>query len=410
MSTSPVSFGIIGLGQRGNDHLRILLALPEASIVAVCDKYEDRALAAQTRVTEASGTSPFLTTNYNELLARPDVTAVVISTDWEMHVPIAIAAMRAGKTVALEVGGAYTVEDCHRLVQVWEETRVPFMFLENCCYYKDELLATAMVRDGRFGRIVHCSGSYSHDLRKEVATGKEKRHYRLRNYLSRNAENYPTHELGPIARLLNVNRGNRMVSLVSVASLAAGMESYVKKNADTLDPALQGVRFAQGDIVNTIITCQNGETILLTLDTTLPRSYSRSFTVRGTDGFYTQETNSVFLDGEKEYSSPAKFAANNLNNAEQYVERYLPDIWKTTTEEERKLFHGGMDGVMWKCVLKAIQNGEAMPIDVYDAASWMVVTALSEESIRRGGAPMEIPDFTSGAWLLREPQDVLPLG
>jgi hypothetical protein len=201
-----------------------------------------------------------------------------------------------------------------------------------------------------------------------------------------------------------------MVSLVSVASLAAGMESYVKKNADTLDPALQGVRFAQGDIVNTIITCQNGETILLTLDTTLPRSYSRSFTVRGTDGFYTQETNSVFLDGEKEYSSPAKFAANNLNNAEQYVERYLPDIWKTTTEEERKLFHGGMDGVMWKCVLKAIQNGEAMPIDVYDAASWMVVTALSEESIRRGGAPMEIPDFTSGAWLLREPQDVLPLG
>lgn len=410
MKKEFIKAGLIGLGQRGNDHLKILLHLPDARIVAVCDKYEDRVENAKQKVLDSAGTLPFATTDYHQLLASPEVEMVVIATDWELHVPIAIDAMRAGKIVALEVGGAYTVEDCYRLVAAWEETRVPFMFLENCCYYKNELLATAMARDGKFGRIVHCMGSYSHDLRKEVATGKEKRHYRLRNYLSRNAENYPTHELGPIARLLNVNRGNRMVSLVSVASLSAGMEEYVKKHADSLDPSLQGKRFAQGDIVNTIITCQNGETILLTLDTTLPRSYSRSFTVRGTAGFYSQDTNSVFFDGDKEYSRPDKYIAANLNNAEAYEERYLPRIWKEISEEDKKLFHGGMDGIMWHYILEALKNGEELPIDVYDAASWMVVTALSEESIRRGGAPMEIPDFTSGAWLMRQPKDVLPLG
>ena len=125
--------GMIGLGQRGSDHLKMLLAFPEARIVAVCDKYEDRAEKGRDRVEETSGASPFTTTDYHTLLAHKDVDAVVIATDWEMHVPIAVDAMRAGKAVMLEVGGAYTVEDCYRLVRTWEETRVPFMFLENCC-------------------------------------------------------------------------------------------------------------------------------------------------------------------------------------------------------------------------------------------------------------------------------------
>ncbi len=40
-----------------------------------------------------------------------------------------------------------------------------------------------------------------------------------------------------------------------------------------------------------------------------------------------------------------------------------------------------------------------MPVDVYDAAAWMSVTALSEKSIAEGGAPQTFPDFTRGKWI-----------
>jgi hypothetical protein len=137
--------------------------------------------------------------------------------------------MKAGKYVGVEVGGAYSVDDCWRLVRTYEETGVPCMLMENCCYGRQELLVLNMVKQGLFGDIVHCQGGYRHDLREEITNGRENRHYRLRNYMNRNCENYPTHELGPIAKILGINRGNRMVSLVSMSSQAKGLHEYIQK-------------------------------------------------------------------------------------------------------------------------------------------------------------------------------------
>ena len=157
----------------------------------------------------------------------PEIDAVVIMASWESHLNLACDAMRAGKYTAVEVAGAYSVEDCWKLVRTHEETGVPCMMLENCCFGRDELMVLNMVRRGLFGEVVHCQGGYRHDLREEVSTGREMRHYRFRNYLYRNCENYPTHELGPIANVLDINRGNRMLTLVSVASKAAGLHEYL---------------------------------------------------------------------------------------------------------------------------------------------------------------------------------------
>ena len=195
----------------------------------------------------------------------------------------------------MEVGGASSIEECWRLVRTQEETHSKFMFLENCCYGKNEMLVRNIVNDGLFGDIIHCHGAYSHDLREEIACGKENRHYRLQQYLTRNCENYPTHELGPIAKILGINRGNRMVSMVSVASKSAGLERYINDRKDSfVNKELIGKKFKQGDTVNTLITCAGGETISLRLDTTLPKSYSREFTVRGTKGRYEENTSSIF--------------------------------------------------------------------------------------------------------------------
>jgi len=310
----------------------------------------------------------------------------------------------------MEVGGAYTLEECWELVSAYEETKTPFMFLENCCFDKTELMATFMARDGLFGEIVYCSGAYSHDLREEVASGKENRHYRLRNYLNRNCENYPTHELGPIAKILDINRGNRMLSVVSVASKAAGMENYIKRNSDKY-PDLKDIKFKQGDIVNTLITCSGGQTISLILDTTLPGVYDRDLIIKGTKGMYNQSANFAVIDGEVEHTkwTGIENTMDLINSAVKYEEKYLPEFWKNLTEEQKNSGHGGMDGYMLDIFFDAIRNGDEMPIDVYDAAAWMSISCLSEQSIALGGAPVTVPDFTRGKWLIRPRKDVVTI-
>ncbi len=404
-----VNVGIIGFGCRSYGMTDILLGFEDVEVVAVCDKYEDRVQNGLKLVKEKKGNDAFGTTDYKELLALDTVDAVYIATDWNMHFPIAIDAMKAGKTVALEVGGAYSVEDCWELVDTCEKTGAKFMFMENCCYNREELLATAIARTGAFGRIVQLSGAYSHDLRNEVTRGKENRHYRLNEYLNRNCENYPTHELGPMAKVLNINRGNRMVSLVSVATGSFGMEEYVENNKDNINPDLIGVDFAQGDIINTIITCENGETMLLRLDTSLPRSYNREFTIRGTKGMYEQNTNSVYFDGQPEYWSSLEYIENYKNTAEKYKD-LLPNEWKIITKEALEAGHGGMDYVELREFIDRVKDGGEMLCDVYDAAAWMVVSCLSEESIKQGGMPQAIPDFTRGAYKARPSKDVLKFG
>lgn len=344
------------------------------------------------------------------MLADGEIEAVLICSSWDEHIRMAIQSMRAGKITAMEVGGAYDIEECWELVRTYEETKTPIMLMENCCFDRFELLATSLVRAGKLGEIVHCHGAYSHDLRDEVLGGYVNRHYRLDNYKKRNCENYPTHELGPIAKLLDINRGNRMISLVSVASKSAGLEAFsqTEKNPDA---SLRGVKFAQGDIVNTIITCANGETISLKLDTTLPKYYSREFTVRGTKGLCNQEANMVMLEDESnfhEFFEPEKTLERQLNSAQKY-NSYLPSAWRDITAEEKALGHGGMDYFMLKEFFNCIEEKREFPIDVYDAASWMCITALSEQSVATGGTVRFIPDFTRGKWIKRPRKDVISL-
>lgn len=394
-----VKIAAIGLGARGQSILKdLLLGMNHLTVTAVCDTYADRTERGAEIVEKATGVRPFASTHYREILERPDVDAVLIMSAWESHVPMAVAAMERGIAVGMEVGGAYSLEDCWQLVRTWERTRVPFMFLENCCYGRTEMTVMNMVRKGLFGDIVHCEGGYCHDLRNEIARGEENRHYRLRNYLTRNCENYPTHELGPIAQILNINRGNRMISLVSVASRAAGLNDYAAQNPSSVNPSLATTRFAQGDVVTTIIKCAGGETITLTLDTTLPRPYSRGFTVRGTRGMYTEDNHSVYLDSDFTEADHWRWRAQ-WNNAEAYFEKHLHPTWEAYLKNGVFGGHGGMDGLVYGEFIECVRTGKPCPIDVYDAAAWMAVTPLSEASIAMGGAPVAFPDFTGGAWV-----------
>lgn len=401
-----INIVLVGCGCRGTSLAKVVINNPNYVLVGVCDTYEDKAQDFAKEMREERGLEFLVYTDYQKMFdeAKPD--AVLIAASWEQHVAIALDAMRKKIAVALEVGGAYCEEDCWDLVRVWEETQTPFMIMENCCFNSEELLATNLVRHGILGKVNYCHGAYMHDLREEISYGDINRHYRLRNYMHRNCENYPTHELGPIAKLLNINRGNRMVSLVSCASSALGLHEYVQ-DKEGLE-YLADKEFKQGDIVETLITCENGELISLRLDTTLPNFYSREFTVRGTKGLYMQNGNMVLLDGKyEEIWEPKNTFKKYLDNATEYYDEYLPEMWKNATEDVLKSGHGGMDYFEFVVFADCLKNGKEMPCDVYDAATWMAVTYLSEESIKKGGAPVQVPDFTKGKYKDRKPQDVI---
>ena len=269
--------------------------------------------------------------------------------------------------------------------------------MENCCWDKFELLCTGLAKAGKLGEIVHCHGSYSHDLRDEILGGNVNRHYRLENYITRNCENYPTHELGPIAKLLNINRGNRFLSICSFASKACGFKQRAKEiNSDITD-------YAMGDVVSSIIKCANGETIALTHSISLPRPYSRDCRVQGTKGIWLEDAKGIFIEGISETQINIDVAGNPYSShlwdpVDKFYEEYDHPIWKEFRDNPTG-GHGGMDTLALRAFLDAVRNRTVPPIDVYDCAAWMAVTALSEASIAAGSVPVPFPDFTNGKWI-----------
>ena len=391
-----IRLAVLGLGARGIGQLKTLLEMEDVEITLVCDLYADRTKAAAEIVEAQRGRRPFETLRYEEAIDRSDVDAAIIMTSWETHVPLAVFAMRCGKRPAFEVGGAASVEECWELVRASEETGIPAMMLENCCYGETELTLLRMVHEQVFGTLVHCAGAYSHDLRDEIGNGDIIRHYRQRHFLHRNGELYPTHELGPIANYLNINRGNRMVTLTSMASKACGLHEWLGNHRQDR-PDLVGAQVNEGDVVVTLIRCANGETIQLTHDCTLPRFYSRGGVIRGTKGMWMEDGRMIFLEGRTPVD-PKDWAHKPESDA-KYMQEYMHPLWKAYRDFGVRGNHDGMDYLVLRAFVESVQNQSEPPIDVYDAAAWMSVTALSEASIAAGSMPMPVPDFTNGRWI-----------
>ena len=395
MKKDVIKVGFVGAGARGPLLLRQMVNMSDVEVAAVCDKYEDRTQNMKEIVEQAGRPAPFTTQDYKEMIARGGLDAVVIATDWNLHIPIAIEFMEAGIRVGMEVGGCDSLEECWEMVRTYRRTGVELMMLENCCYGKEEMMVLNMVKEGFFGDVVHMTGSYSHYLADQIVAGKEKRHYRLRNYMNRNCENYPTHAFGPLCKLININHGNRLISLTSTASKAAGLKAYMKdheiENKELLDK-----EFNQGDIVTTTIKCAHGETITLMLDTTLPCYGTRSQMICGTKARYYEVNRSVY-DTAKH--TKEEFWRPQWGNLDDYNDKYMHPLWKEYEEVGVRAGHGGMDWLVLRAFVESVKNQTKPPIDVYDAAAWMCITPLSEASIAKGGMPVEIPDFTYGQWI-----------
>ncbi|MBQ3140708.1 MAG: gfo/Idh/MocA family oxidoreductase, partial [Clostridia bacterium] len=202
---------------------------------------------------------------------------------------------------------------------------------------------------------------------------------------------------GPIAKWLNINRGNRMLSLVAMSSKAVGINDWIRKNKGS-DFENADALFAEGDIVTTLIKCAHGETITLVHDTTLPRPYSRANVLQGTNAIWSEDKHSVLIDGEAKSNG----WDHEWTNLDELYERFEHPLWKWFRERKIEAGHGGMDYLSMRAFVDSVKYGTEPPIDVYDAAAWMVITVLSEDSVAMGSMPVAIPDFTNGKWTRRK--------
>ncbi len=394
-----VRIGAVGISGRGSGMLELLLAVPGVVCPCVCDKYEDRAERGIEIVKNSENYDGYEVKSYldyEEMLDKEELDALVVFTTWITHSKIAIAGMNHGLNVAMEVGGAASIEECWELVRTSERTGKFCMLLENCCYDRNEMAVFNMVKQGLFGEIIHCEGGYRHDLRDEISLGRENRHGRLFNFQNRNGELYPTHQLGPISKVLGINRGNRFLSLVSMSSKSRGLNQWIKENKGE-DYDLYGYDFACGDVVTTIIKCAHGETITLTHDCCLPRPYTRNYLVQGTKGIFSDidDAAACAITGVTE-------TTHDWTKFETIREKYDHPLWAQYEKAGVKAGHGGMDYLVLSAFVEACQVGSQPPIDVYDTAAWMAITCLSEQSVAMGGMPVPVPDFTNGMWIDRE--------
>ncbi len=392
-----VRIGFVGVGLQGGSHVQNLLRIPGVEIAAICDIDESRAREVASWVAAADRPAPELytrgETDFKRLCARDDIDLVFNSTPWKWHVPVCVEAMASDKHVAVEVPAAYTVDGCWQLVEAAERNRRHCVMMENCCYGRREMMILRMVRAGLLGEILHAEGAYIHDLRAIKFSDQNEGLWRLDHSIGRNGNLYPTHGIGPLAQCLDIGRGDRFESLVSMSSNARGLKLYAERNLAPGDPRIRD--YALGDMNTSLIRTANGRTIVLQHDTTSPRPYSRINLIQGTGGTVTGYPDRIYVEGRSE--------GHDWQQLDDYRDEFEHPLWTELERDAEGAGHGGMDYLEDYRLVECLRAGTATDMDVYDAADWSVICELSEISVAAGSRPVEFPDFTRGAWKVRRP-------
>jgi hypothetical protein len=388
-----VRIGFVGVGLQGGSHVRNFLGIDGVEIVAVCDINETRAGEVAGWV-EAEGRHPPTLytrgeTDFVRLCETEELDLVFTATPWEWHVPVCVAAMENGKHAATEVPAAYTVEECWRLVELAEKHAKHCVMMENCNYDRPEMMVFNMARRGLFGEIVHAECGYLHDLRAIKFEDRNEGLWRRAHAMVRDGNLYPTHGLGPVANVMDINRGDQLDYLVSMSSPSIGLYEWGRDHYPEGHPK-RSERYVLGDVNTTMIKTVRGRTIFVSHDTNLPRPYSRIHLVQGTKGLFQGYPNRVYVEGTSE--------EHRWDDWEAWRTEYEHPIWQDLEERSQGAGHGGMDYIEDFQLIKALREGKPTDMNVYDAAMLSVVCPLTEWSTRNRSRPVDVPDFTRGRW------------
>lgn len=393
-----VRIGIIGLGNRGPSHLETMRMIEGVEIRALCDLLPERAAAANKRLS-GSIHKPTLYSGGEEewkrLCEQEDIDLVMITTPYYMHAEMAVYAMEHGKHAASEVPAAATLEECWKLVETAERTKKHCMMLENYAYGFFQLLTLNMARKGFFGEIVHGECAYNTSkMGNNFSKSMYWNMWWLRLYATKKGNIYPTHGLGSVAQIMNINRGDRFDYLVSMESSDFMMQAKARELAAKDDFFKEFAnREYRGNINSTIIRTVKGRTILVQHDATSPRGpHTTIHHITGTRAM------------AQEYPLPPRISKDlsgwvPQDEYDAIAREYTPAIITRIGELTKQVGgHGGGDLLEdWRLV-DCLRNGLPLDQDVYDAAAWSSIVSLSEWSVLNRSNSIDIPDFTAGAW------------
>ena len=407
-----VRVACIGVGARGAPAVHRIAMIPGTEVVAIADLFQDRVDWQVKWLKDNGKPAPAFALagpeGYKAICESDKVDVIYSVTPWHMHVPIALYAMEHGKVSLVEVPGALTVDDCWRLIETSERTGMPCMMLENCCYGEYEMAMFNMVKQGVFGELVHGEAAYIHDQRSlqynsryhtldghPDATVAGRPGWTLDFYSKHSGNWYPTHGLGPVAKYMDINRGDNFDFLVSLDSKQANYHHYGR---ELYSDWRKDFKVKMGDMNLSLIRTKLGRSILLEHDVASPRPYSRLNLISGTKGMAMSYPEfKVALEEKTGDGKAHKYLDPEATEAIR--RKYKHPMWQVAGEIAKKVGgHGGMDFIMDLRWSYCLQNGLPLDTDVYDLAAWSSMVELTEKSVDSGSRPVDCPDFTRGAW------------
>ncbi len=402
----PVRVGSVGVGNRGTSLLKALLSLEGVEVPAVCDIDLAAADRASKLLVKRGRKAPELYTkgdeDFRRLMRRGDLDAVLIATPWEWHTPMAVEAMKQGKYAGVEVPCAIELDQCWELVRTHEATGVPCMMLENWSFRRDNLAVLNMIRAGLFGEIVHCHCAHSHNCIHWYFDAQGRPRWSGNHLLNRNADQYPTHSLGPVLSWMDINCGDRFDYLVSMSTRTLGIKDQLERKYGKDHPPAK-LPYKQGDIVTTMVKTVKGNTIVIANDMQLPRPYDNRWLIQGTRGLYNEQRDAVYIEGvSPKHEEWEPFGP--------YQKKYEHALWKNSSAELLRQGHGGTDSIELREFIRSVRAKTPTPIDVYDSVTMSVVVPLSARSLAAGSQPVECPDFTAGKWRATRPKFAVERG
>jgi len=405
-----VRVGFVGAGVKGMEHIANLLKIEGVELRAVCDVREEACLQTQLAAKQSGKKSPTAYSkgdrDFERMCSEEELDLVYTATPWEWHVPVLLAAMRNGKHAATEIPAAITVDECWELVDTAEKTGRHCSMMENVNYMREEMLMLNMVRKGLFGELIHVEGAYEHDTRFLKITDFGDGLWLGEHHARRNGNLYPCHAIGPLAWYLNINRGDRLDYMVSMSSKARGMNLYAQEHLPE-GHAKRIKQYINGDINSSLIRTVNGVTIILKHDSDLPRPYSRAHLVQGTRGIIRRFPEFKYCF---EHSNPHP----NWEQGDKLFSEHEHPLWikalaqlaketKTEKPDPNQITGDYLEDMR---LIQALRKGVPPDFDVYDAATWSVLSALSEESVANRSRPIDVPDFTRGKWKSNLPVEI----
>jgi predicted dehydrogenase len=379
---SDINIGVLGADRRGR--ISLLAHKPEEGvrITAVCGLHPDRLAFYK----EKCGEDVLITSDYKEILAKPEIDVVFVCTPDHLHIEHASAALRAGKHVYLEKPMAITVEDCDTLIRISEETGKILYVGHNMRFFPVMAKMHSLIAEGRIGKVeaVWCRHFISYGGEAYFKDWHSERQYTNGLLLQKGA-----HDIDIIHWLA----GGHTQRVVGMGKLSVydkvtdrrqeGEMPEVTFNTANWPPLAQKGMSPKIDV-------EDHSMILMQLDNGVQASYQqchytpddcRNYTIIGTEGR---------IENYGDFSTPEKWATVHLWNQRNGYNEMGHEVFRIAPLAGT---HGGADPKIIADFINYVRTGKHTGATLLDARASVVTGCLASDSIRDGNAPREVPPY-----------------